>query len=159
VSETRAAAAAAAARRGRRFGPAARTLACGLVVLGGVSWTLPYLSERAFSRAVTQAGKQHLGAAVASARQAHRFNPLAVDPLITLAQVQQQLALAGDALLTLTQAQKLQPQNFEVYYQMALLLSTQFGRDHAAAAELRRGLALNPNDSSMLFMLSSIEHR
>jgi tetratricopeptide (TPR) repeat protein len=145
--------------RGRRFGPAARTLACGLVLLGGVSWTLPYLSERAFSRAVEQAGKQHLAAAVASARQAHRLDPLAVDPLITLAQVQQQLALAGDALKTLTEAQKLQPQNFEVYYQMALLLSTQFGRDRAAAAELRKALALNPNDSSMRYLLSSLERR
>ena len=149
----------ASRRRGRRFGPAARALACGLVLLGAASWTLPYLSERAFSRAVAQAGDQHLEAAVASARQAQRLDPLAVDPLITLAQVEQQQALAGDALQTLTQAQKLQPQNFEVYYQMALLLSTQFGRDRAAAAELRKGLALNPNDSSMQFLLSSLERR
>jgi len=136
---------------------AARLFITGIVALALVSWALPYLAERAASAAVDQAGRQQLGAAASSARRASSLDPLAVDPLITLALVQEQQGRGRDAQATLDKALALQPRNYQVYYQMGLLELNVFGRKRDAAQWFRRGLALNPLDTMTLYQLAIAE--
>ena len=100
---------------------AARILVTGLVVLGVIAWGLPYLSQRAALAAVDDASRDQLSKAAASARCAGRLDPLAVDPLVTLALVQVEQRRAPAARQTLEGAVRLQPGDYEPYYQMGLL--------------------------------------
>ena len=131
----------------RDYGWALRALVSGLLVLLVASWALPYLSQRAYSEALVASGNGHTTAAAADARRAHRLDPLAVDPLITLALVQQQLGEGQVALATLDQAARLQPQNYEVYYQRGLLYMNVLGDYTAAAQQFHTALRLNPYDA------------
>ena len=123
-----------------------RLLVTGLVAVGVISWALPYLSQRAASAAVDAASRGHLTQAAASARKASRLDPLAVDPLITLALVQAQQHQAMAARSTLDKAVRLQPYNYSGYYQMGLLTLNSFGQRDEATQWFRRALALNPLD-------------
>lgn len=131
----------------RRPSLAVRLLVTGLIVLGALSWALPYLSQRAAMGAVNDASRGRLAQAAASARQASRLDPLAVDPLITLALVQVRQHRAAAAQATLDTAVHLQPRNYETYYQMGLLELNSFGKKGAATQWFLRALALNPLDS------------
>jgi O-antigen ligase len=133
-----------------RFGLASRVLATGLLALLAVSVLLPFLSDRALSRAVVLASEQRAAPAAAQARRAHRLDPLAVDPLFTLAQAEQQQGRAAAALATLQQAVRLQPQNFATYYELGLMQLNVLGQRAQAAASLRRAVALNPHDPDSL---------
>jgi Flp pilus assembly protein TadD len=93
---------------------------------------------------------------VASARSARRWDPLAADPLMTLALLEQQQGRNRAALETLRAAASLQPQNFEVHYQLGLLLERAFGRRERAAAAFRRALELNPHDASSAYELDAL---
>jgi hypothetical protein len=132
--------------RRRRLPLPATILACGLPLLVAVSWLFPYLSTRAQASAVAQAD-QHPAAAASSARRAHSLDPLAVDPLITLSQIEQGDGRPEAALSTLASAARLQPDNYYVHYSLGLLLATALHRDTAAAKQYRLALALNPLDS------------
>lgn len=134
---------------------ATRTLFSGIVIVLMVSWLFPYLGDRAASQAVAAAGRGQLSAAAADARRAQRYDPLAVDPLITLALVQQQQGHPGASLLTLDQAQHLQPQNYMVHQQLGLLLMTAFDRRAAAVAQFRTALSLDPLDSQLQAQLQT----
>ncbi len=129
-----------------RGGLGLRVLVTGLVCLGVVSWTLPYLAQRADLRAVDQASRGRLAAAAASARQASRFDPLAVDPLVTLALVQAEQRRLAAARTTLIRAARLQPRNYQPYYQLGLLELSGFGDRTAADEWFRRALTLDPLD-------------
>jgi len=131
----------------RRMTAAACALASGLVVLAVASWTLPYLSQRAHSEALSEAGQDRVAAAVSAAQRAASLDPLAVDPLITLAQLQQRQGGGREARATLERALRLQPRNYEVYYQLGLLELNTFGRKTEAAAWFRKALVLNPKDA------------
>jgi len=131
----------------RRLSLAARILVTGLVVLGAVAWGLPYLSQRAALAAVDDASLGRLTQAASSARRAGRLDPLAVDPLITLALVQVEQRHAPAARQTLERAVRLQPRNYEPYYQMGLLELNSFGDQAAATQWFRRALALDPLDA------------
>jgi Tfp pilus assembly protein PilF len=124
-----------------------RILVTGLVVLGVISWALPYLSQRAAMAAVNDASRNSLTQAAAAARTAARLDPLAVDPLITLALVQVQQGRPAAARATLDTAVHLQPRNYAPYYQMGLLELDSFGRRAVATQWFRRALALNPLDA------------
>ena len=130
----------------RRLGAAGRALATGVLVLVGLSFAAPYLSERALSRAIDLSGAGHTAAAAVQARRAHRFDPLAVDPLFTLALVEQQQGRASAALATLEQAVRLQPRNYLTFYQLGVMQLDVLGQRAQAASSLRRALALNPFD-------------
>lgn len=130
----------------RRLSLSTRLLVTGLVAIGVVSWALPYLSQHAAAAAVDQASRGRLTQATASARTAGRLDPLAADPLITLALVQTQQQQREAARATLDKAVRLQPSNYVVYYQMGLLTLNSFGRKAEAARWFRRALALNPLD-------------
>ena len=65
-------------------------------------------------------------------------------PLLTEATLLQQLGRNREALERLQAAAKLQPQNYEVWYELGVLLHGAFGRDKAARAAFTRALALNP---------------
>ena len=130
-----------------RLGTAGRALATGVLVLVALSFAAPYLSERALSRALDLSGAGHTAEAAAQARHAHRLDPLAVDPLFTLALVEQQQGRASAALATLEQAVRLQPRNYLTFYQLGVMQLDVFGQRTQAAASLRRALALNPFDA------------
>ena len=143
----------------RSYGWATRALTSGLLVLLLVSWALPYLSQRAYSAALVASGNGRTTVAEADARRAHRLDPLAVDPLITLALVQQQLGEGRVALATLDQAVRLQPQNYEVYYQRGLLYMNVLGDYAAAEQQFRTALRLNPHDGLTLTELQLLTHQ
>ena len=130
-----------------------RLLASGLLLLLAVSWLPPFMADRAQNRAVEEAADGNVTAAADAARAAHRWNPLAVDPLITLALVEQRLGDNRAALETLRTAAELQPENYEVHYQLGLLLERAFGDRRRAAAAFRRTLELNPLDQSAAYEL------
>ena len=83
-------------------------------------------------------------AAADSARRAASWDPLAAEPLITLALVEQQRGQNRAALESLDSAARLQPENYMVHYQRGLLLDRVFDRREDAAAAFRRALELNP---------------
>lgn len=146
----------AAARRPRAIATPARVLASGLLLLAAVSWVPPYVGDRAQNRAVEEAARGDTVAAAESARSARRWNPLGAEPLITLALVEQQLGQNRAALDTLRDAADLQPQNYEVHYQLGLLLERAFGERDKAAAAFRRALELNPKHESSAYELESL---
>ncbi len=143
------------APRGLRFGIASRVLATGVLALVAASFLFPYLSQRSLSRAIAQAGANQTAAAIVQAHRAHRLDPLAVDPLFTLALVQQQEGRASEALATLQQAVRLQPQNYAVYYELGLMQLNVLGRRSEAAASFRHALSLNPHDDNSSYELSA----
>jgi tetratricopeptide (TPR) repeat protein len=141
------------ARRRRIAAWPLRIVATVALVVLAVSWLVPYLAARDASAALTAAGDGDTAMALSAARRAVRLNPLAVDPLITESLVLQQQGRNGDALAVLQKAVRLQPDNYEVHYQLGVLLLQAFGRKKAAMAELRRALALNPLDDASRFEL------
>ena len=141
------------------YGWVTRALTSGLLVLILVSWALPYSSGRAYSAALLASGNGRLAVAEADAREAHRLDPLTVDPLVTLALLQQQLGEGRAALSTLDQAVRLQPQNYEVYYQRGMLYTNVFGDYAAADQQLRIALRLNPYDALSSTELQALRGR
>jgi hypothetical protein len=148
-------AAARPAPRALRLGTASRVLASGVLVIVALSFLFPYLSQSALSRAIVLVSDNRTAAAAAQARRAHRFDPLAVDPLFTLALIEQQEGRASTAVATLEQAVRLQPQNYLTYYELGDMQLNVLGRRTAAAASLRHALALNPNDDNSSADLSA----
>jgi Flp pilus assembly protein TadD len=114
---------------------------------------VPYLSARDESAALAASGDGNSALALSHARRAASLDPLAVDPLITEALLLQQQGRNGEALAVLQKAARLQPDNYEVFYQQGVLLARAFGRKKAAIAALRRALALNPFDDASRFEL------
>jgi tetratricopeptide (TPR) repeat protein len=143
----------------RGYGWTMRALVSGLLVLILASWALPYLSQRAYSAALLASGNGRTSVAEGDARRAHRLDPLAVDPLITLALVQQQLGEGQVALATLDQATRLQPQNYDVYYQRGLLYMNVLGDYSAAEQQFRIALRLNPHDGLTTTELQLLTNR
>ena len=141
------------ARRRRAAAWPARAVATAALVLLAASWLVPYLAARAESAALAAAGDGDTAVALSHARRAASLDPLAADPLITEALILQQQGRNGEALAVLQKAARLQPDNYEVYYQQGVLLLRAFGRKKAAIAALRRALALNPLDDASRFEL------
>jgi O-antigen ligase len=141
-------------RRAAGLSLPARALASGTIVLVIVSWTLPYLSLRAYGSAVSEASRERIGTAVAAAERASLFDPLAVDPLLVLAKLEQQQGHARQARETLQKALRLQPRNYKVYFELGLLELNTFGRKAEAATWFRRALVLNPKDEATRYELS-----
>jgi O-antigen ligase len=141
--------------RGLRFGVASRILVTGVLLLVALSWLSPYLSQRALSRAILLASESRTSAAVVQAHRAHRFDPLAVDPLFTLALVEQQQGRGAAAQATLEQAVRLQPQNYATYYELGLMQLNVLGLSHQAAASFKRALSLNPFDENSSYERSA----
>jgi tetratricopeptide (TPR) repeat protein len=139
---------AAPATRRRAAAWPARTVATVALVVLAASWLVPYLAGRAESAALVASGDGDSAAALGQARRAASLDPLAADPLIIEALVLQQQGRNGEALGVLQKAARLQPDNYEVYFQQGVLLLRAFGRKQAASAALRRALALNPLDDA-----------
>jgi hypothetical protein len=140
-------------RSGTAFGVAPRVFVTGLLVLLAVSWTLPYLSERAYDQALKYAADGRLDEAAAAARRAHRYDPLGVESLLMLSLIQQQQGDGAAARATLDEARRLQPQNYDVWVKTGQLELNVYGRKKAAEAAFRRALALNPLDAEILYQL------
>ena len=71
-----------------------------------------------------------------------------MSPLLTQAAVLQQLGRNREALDRLRAAARLQPQNYEVWYELGVLQNGTLGHDRAARAAFTRALALNPFDEA-----------
>jgi tetratricopeptide (TPR) repeat protein len=136
-----------------------RAAASALLVLLAVAWLFPYMSGRAEKAALVAASEGDPAAALVHVRRAVSLDPLAVDPLIMQSQVLQQLGRNGDALTALRRAQRLQPDNYEAYYQEGVLLLKAFNDRAGAIAALRRALALNPLDADSRYELEIATRR
>ncbi len=151
------------ARRGtgRRDGRARRaalslSLSLALVLLAA-SWAFPYFAARAEDDAFTASAEGDAAAALDHTRRAARLNPLAVDPLITQAQVLQQLGRNREALTVLQAAARLQPDNYDVYEQQGALYLKAFNRRKESMEAFARALSLNPADRGLKAELESAE--
>ncbi len=133
-----------------------RALASGLLVVVALSWLPPYLADRSLNEAVALAAADRVAPAAAAAERAHRYDPLAAEPLLTLSLLEQRSGRNRDALAHLRTAAALQPQNYEVHYQLGLLLLRAYDRRAAAASEFRRALQLNPLDESSGYELKAL---
>ena len=140
-------------RRSHRVGWPLRVAASTALLLLAVSWLPPYLALRAENAALAAASDGKVSPALEDARRAATLDPLAVSPLLTEASLLQQLGRNQEALARLQAAAKLQPQNYEVWYALGVLLHGAFGRDKAAEAALIRALALNPSDAASRYEL------
>ena len=141
------------ARRARRAGWAPRVVASAALLLLAASWLPPYLALRAENAALAASSDGDVATALDHARRAAAWDPLAVGPLITEATLLQQLGRNREALERLQAATKLQPQNFEVWYELGVLQHGALGRDKAARAAFTRALALNPDDAASRYEL------
>jgi O-Antigen ligase/Tetratricopeptide repeat len=140
-------------RRSRRVGWAPRAVASAALVLLAVSWLPPFVAQRAENAALAAASEGDVTTALDHARRAEMWDPLAVSPLLTQATLLQQLGKNREALERLQAAVKLQPQNFEVWYELGVLQHGALGRDKAARASFARALALNPADAASRYEL------
>jgi hypothetical protein len=134
-------------------GWAPRVVASVALLLLAASWLPPYFAQRAENAALTAAGEGDVPAALEHAARAAAWDPLAVSPLLTEAALLQQLGRNREAIARLEAAVKLQPQNYEVWYELGLLEHGAFGRDKEARAAFRRALALNPGDAASRYEL------
>ncbi len=121
-----------------------RVLATSVVLFAVVGWALPYFAERATISAQDQLSRGQVEAAEADARRAASLDPLSIDPLLTLADVQAQQGDPDAAAATLQRAVQLQPHNYRPYYQMGTLFFESFHDEAAARAWYLRALELNP---------------
>ena len=144
------------AHRPRRLRWAPRAVACVALVLLAVSWLPPYLAGRAENAALAASSDGKVTEALSQARRAASLDPLAVSPLLTEATLLQQVGRNREALARLQEAAKLQPQNYEVWYALGVLLHGALGRDREARAALTRALALNPLDAASRYELESL---
>jgi O-antigen ligase len=125
-----------------------RVVASVALVLVAACWLPPYLSQRAAGAALADAAYGRVTAGLAQAREAARLDPLAVDPLILEARLQQQLGQNLVALATLQRAARLQPENYLVWYALGELQQGALGQTKQARASFTRALALNPLDAA-----------
>jgi tetratricopeptide (TPR) repeat protein len=130
-----------------------RVVATTALVVLAVSWVPPYLSARAENAALAASSDGDSQVALRQTRRAARLDPLAVSPLITEALVLQQEGQNREALAALRKAQRLQPDDFEVYYQLGVLQLKAFARKGAAVADFKRALGLNPADIASQYEL------
>ncbi len=128
-------------------------VASAALLLLAASWLPPYLALRAENAALAASSDGDVATALDHARRAAAWDPLAVGPLITEATLLQQLGRNREALERLQAAAKLQPQNFEVWYELGVLQHGALGRDKAARAAFTRALALNPDDAASRYEL------
>jgi hypothetical protein len=133
-----------------------RLLATAVILFAVACWALPYLAERATATAQDQLSRGQLAQAEAAARRAAALDPLAVDPLLTLAAAQAQNGDPEAAAATLEQAVRLQPDNYEPYYQMGNLQLRSFGDETAAREWYRKALELNPRHPGTRHMLGQL---
>src|SRR5581483_524002 len=112
-------------------------VAAGLVALALVAFTPPWLSGQYNERAL-DAGP----GAMSDVRSARRFDPLAVEPLITESQLEPTPAAA---IRPLQQAVRTEPRAYAMHY---LLAFADYRAGHVAAArrELLEARRLNPRD-------------
>ncbi|HEY5169442.1 MAG TPA: O-antigen ligase family protein [Thermoleophilia bacterium] len=140
-------------RRSHHVGWPLRVAASSALLLLAVSWLPPYLALHAENAALAAASDGKVSAALENARRAATLDPLAVSPLLTEAMLLQQLGRNQEALARLQAAAKLQPQNYQVWYELGVLLHGALGRDKAAEAAFTRALALNPSDTASRYEL------
>ena len=87
-----------------------------------VSWLPPYLALRAENSALAASGDGNVTVALDHARRAATLDPLAVSSLLTEASLLQQLGATGRRSRGCSTRRGLQPQNFEVWYALGVLL-------------------------------------
>ena len=127
--------------------PTVRVLATAAVLFVVACWALPYFAERATRTAQDQLSRGQVAAAEADARRAATLDPLSIDPLLTLAAVQVQQGDPDAAAATLERAVRLQPHNYEPYYQMGTLLTGELPRRGRGPGVVSQGSRAEPHAS------------
>ena len=115
-------------------GWAPRVVASAALLLLAVSWLPPYLALRSENAALAASSDGDVARRRSATRGGRTWDPLAVSPLLTQAMLLQQLGRNREALERLQAAAKLQPQNYEVWYELGVLQHGALGRDKAARA-------------------------
>jgi hypothetical protein len=133
-----------------------RLLATALLLFAVVCWALPFFAERATASAQDRLSRGQVASAEAAARRAAALDPLAVDPLLTLATAQAQAGDPKAAATTLERAVRMQPDNYEPYYQMGNLQFRSFGNKAAARLWYLRALQLSPMNAGVRHMLGEL---
>jgi len=128
----------------RRPAPAMLAVASAVAaVLLVASAVLPSMAETKRVEALRDAGEGSLREAAADADLAHELNPLSVEPLFTEAGIARSRGDDAEAAVLLTEATRLQPDNFETWQRLAQL-EVALGDYAAAARAIRRQAESNP---------------
>ena len=112
------------------------------------AWTVwqPLRSDALAQRSLDTLQSGDVLAALEQANSAHDRNPLAVDPLFKLAQIEQQADRPWRARAALQDAVRLQPANPEPWIQLASF-ELRSGHPRAALTASRRAVYLDPRSS------------
>lgn len=118
------------------------------VLTVGSLWGIaqPLRSADAYSAAVTAASRGDAGEALTDARRAAAENPVSVDPLFLLSQLESAVRESAAARAPLVDAVSRQPLNPRTWEQLGCFDLAQH-RTRPALRELRRGMVLNPYDA------------
>jgi tetratricopeptide (TPR) repeat protein len=113
----------ASGRRGRRSFER-RTLWAGGSVLVALAAALsllsPWFSQRQLEASLTHYQRGQLGSALAAAREAHSYDPLALEPLLVWAEIAGSTGDLPEAKRLYRRAVRLQPKNAEAWFEFGL---------------------------------------
>jgi hypothetical protein len=116
-------------------------IAAGVCALAAVySLASPWLSDRRLNAALDAATNGNLLGAIDRAQSAHSFNPLAVEPLWTLAALELD---KGRALRLYRQARDLEPKNPETWYELGAFELETLNQPRAAYRDLNHAYTLD----------------
>jgi tetratricopeptide (TPR) repeat protein len=130
--------------------------AVGIAALGLVavsSLFAPWLADRRVDGAYAAFGRGAFGRAVADAKDAHRLNPLSVDPLLAWGYVEEYERNLDDAERRYRQAVDLQPDNPDTWFALGAFELQARHRPQQALALLTRSWQLDPYGSPQLLQL------
>jgi hypothetical protein len=122
----------------------------GVVVLAALySLFVPWYANRRFNQGLDAAGRDDIPAAQAALSDAHKLNPLAVEPIQFLAAVDQPLGDLRSAEHLYVLATKREPLNPDTWYELGSFYAAH-GRWREAYAALNRSYSLNNYASPQL---------
>jgi tetratricopeptide (TPR) repeat protein len=130
---------------GARAGAAAATVGVALIA----AWMIwqPQRSASATAAAITALGKDHVDSAYADVAKAKNRNPLAVEPLLAQAAIEQSVGRYPAARRALERAVRLQPANAETWRRLGEFDLQVLNQPRPALDELRAALYLDPQSS------------
>jgi O-antigen ligase/polysaccharide polymerase Wzy-like membrane protein len=125
----------------------------GVAVLAAIySLFVPWYANRRYNDGLDAAGRGHLSTAREALSDAHRLNPLAIEPIQFLAAVYEPLGDVRSAERLFVLATQREPLNPDTWYQLGSFYA-RHGRWREAYAALNRSYSLNSYASTQLLAL------
>lgn len=129
-------------------------LCVGLVAAGLLA--VPFwLSERQTAES-QELVAEHPLEALALASSAHRYNPLAVAPLLARADALESLGASYAARASLIEAMQREPRNYEAWLEYGTYLAFAWGDVEGGRAALKRAAELSGDDGSVFVVLDTL---